>query len=109
MATICVYLRHLRIKPSEETSLLRWSPERISRQIVSLVIQVQPSARDLEHRSDLIREDSGPALSNAPLRVVQFSFAQLADAVHDFVLSVGIVLLQPAFEQRRYGPGQPQN
>jgi hypothetical protein len=61
----------------------------LGRQLVDLLIETELPAGDVEERLDLFGEDALAAAADAPLRVVELSAAEIADAVETLSLRSG--------------------
>src|SRR5688572_16405724 len=94
---------------SPERRLCCPATERRCRQLRLFFIHAKAAAGNLEETADLLREDSLSPTAHAPPRVIEFSAAQISDAIENLLLAVSKVLLQPSLDQRSHRPGKAQH
>src|SRR5581483_6201411 len=103
-------MRICRQQPSfKQQRLLRpVSPELIGRELRPLCAEAGLFAAHLEHCADLRGKGAFAVHARAEVWVVEFSASDRADAIEDFVFTIGEMTRQPLLEQRRDGMRKPQ-
>src|SRR4051794_539337 len=100
-----------RASPLEQCELLRALARRrevLGRELELAAVETEPLARRLETAADHPGDRPGAGHPLAPLRVVIFAAAHVADQLEDVAFAVGEIFAQPLAEQIAQLQWQPQ-